>query len=186
MTHKEVIKALASRDIPLVVIGGVAMRLYNSPRVTHDLDIVVRFLDLEAVVGFFYDNGYFLVERIEEESILVFQDAETAMHWVDAWNPGSLSFLLSTGFPEVPQNPEAPGRMVLSFQEIDPASQVDVLFDLSIPFMRLQRNAHTIELEDLRFHVAAPEDLIALKEARSDRSSADDDDIRFLRERFGL
>ena len=39
MTQKEILKLLADRNIPFVVIGGVAMRIHNSPRVTHDIDL---------------------------------------------------------------------------------------------------------------------------------------------------
>ena len=35
MTHKELLKLFLEHDIDFVVVGGVALRLYNSPRVTH-------------------------------------------------------------------------------------------------------------------------------------------------------
>lgn len=39
MTHKEILQLLKDNNIPFVVIGGTALRVYNSPRVTHDIDI---------------------------------------------------------------------------------------------------------------------------------------------------
>jgi hypothetical protein len=38
MTHKELIVHLRNNNIPFVLIGGTAMRLYNSPRATFDID----------------------------------------------------------------------------------------------------------------------------------------------------
>ncbi|MFP4492066.1 MAG: hypothetical protein ACLFNZ_11365, partial [Spirochaetaceae bacterium] len=55
-----------------------------------------------------------------------------------------------------------------------------VLFELGIPIMRLKEHARIINLGDLSFRVASIEDLITLKEQRSDKSFTDEEDIRFL------
>ena len=64
---------------------------------------------------------------------------------------------------------------------IDIASQVDVLFELGIPIMRLKENSRIIELQDLSFRFASIDDLITLKEQRSDKSWTDEQDIRYLK-----
>ena len=66
-------------------------------------------------------------------------------------------------------------------QTVDISSQVDILFELGIPIMRLKKNARLIQLQDISFRVAAIDDLIALKEQRSDKSWTDEQDILYLK-----
>ena len=47
---KSILKRLASESVPMVLIGGLAMRIYNSPRITHDMDLVIRSLDIDKVI----------------------------------------------------------------------------------------------------------------------------------------
>ena len=42
MTHKQLLELFIEHGIDFVVVGGVALRLYNSPRVTHDIDLAVK------------------------------------------------------------------------------------------------------------------------------------------------
>ena len=70
----------------------------------------------------------------------------------------------------------APRQDKISLQEIVIPSQVDLLFELGIPILRLAQ-AQTIEL--FTFKVASAEDLLTLKELRPDKTDADRDDIRF-------
>ena len=134
MTHKELLKLFAEHDIDFVVVGGVALRLYNSPRVTHDID--------------------------------------QAGQWVEHTKSGSLSFVALHSEPQ---------QSEVLMQTVDISSQVDVLFELGIPIMRLKENARLIHLQDIYFHVAAIDDLIKLKEQRSDKSWTDEQDIRYLK-----
>ena len=134
MTHKELLKLFAEHDIDFVVVGGVALRLYNSPRVTHDID--------------------------------------QAGQWVEHTKSGSLSFVALHSEPQ---------QSEVLMQTVDISSQVDVLFELGIPIMRLKENARLIQLQDISFRVAAIDDLIKLKEQRSDKSWTDEQDIRYLK-----
>ncbi|TVR03721.1 MAG: hypothetical protein EA403_06335 [Spirochaetaceae bacterium] len=171
MTHKELLTNLVAEGVEFVVIGGTALRLYNSPRVTHDIDLAIRALDVDHVVDVMYRLGYCLVTSVTETHAAVCSSAAAARAWIERESPGSASFVMVAGevASEVP------------LDHIDVASQVDFLFELTIPAMHLRKNARRIELPDLSFLVASVDDLIRLKEARSDRSAADEDDLRFLR-----
>ena len=61
MTHKELLKLFVTHEIDFVVVGGVALRLYNSPRVTHDIDLAVKSLDLDKIIALMYENSYYLI-----------------------------------------------------------------------------------------------------------------------------
>lgn len=171
MTHKELLQLLVHNNIPFVVVGGTALRLYNSPRITHDIDLSVRAVDIDAVVELMYSHGYFLVTKVEESLCELSLNPAEALAWIEREKAGSASFI-RTGFS--PENHKVEHRFV------DAETQVDFLFELSIPFPRLRQNARTVTLKDLSFPVASPEDLLYLKRNRKEPDEADREDIRFL------
>ena len=172
MTHREFLTLLVENGIDFVVIGGVALRLYNSPRVTHDIDIAVRTLDLDTIISLMYSHSYYLVTDIREKTVFIALDSEEAERWVEQTKAGSISFILPYNTPEHPAVP---------MENIDISSQVDVLFELGIPITRLKKHARLIQLQNVSFRVASIEDLITLKEQRSDKSPVDEEDIRYLK-----
>lgn len=171
MTHKQLLKLLTTEGLEFVVVGGTAMRLYNSPRVTHDIDIAVRTLDIDRLLELMYRAGYSLITGVSDTSLTICPSLPQADAWISRTKPGSISLVQC----------DHQGDTAVPMERVDIASQVDFLFELCIPVIQLRRNARTIQLQDISFPVASIEDLIRLKQARSDRSPADDDDIRFLR-----
>jgi len=172
MTHKELLKLIIEHDIDFVVVGGVALRLYNSPRVTHDIDIAARTLDLDKIIALMYESSYYLITRVKADTITIALTAAKAQQWVEQTKSGSISFV---SLQSEPQQPD------VHMQAIDLSSQVDILFELGIPIMRLKENARLIQLQDISFRVASIDDLITLKEQRSDKSWTDEQDIRYLK-----
>jgi len=172
MTHKELLRLFIKHNIDFVVVGGVALRLYNSPRVTHDIDIAARTLDLDKIMALMYENSYYLITQVKEDALAVALNVEPAEQWIEQTKSGSISFV---ALHSVPQQPE------VQMYTVDIASQVDVLFELGIPIMRLKENSRIIELQDLSFRVASIDDLITLKEQRSDKSWTDEQDIHYLK-----
>ena len=171
MTHRELLKLLVENNIEFVVIGGVALRLYNSPRVTHDIDIAARTLDLDNIIALMYSRSYYLVTGVQEENVFIALNSKEAGQWVEQTKAGSISFVLLY---------KTPDQRKVPMGNIDTSSQVDILFELGIPIMRLKEHARIIQLQDVSFPVASIEDLITLKEQRTDKSPADEDDIRYL------
>lgn len=172
MTHKEILKLFIEHNIEFVVVGGVALRLYNSPRVTHDIDIAAKTLDLDKIIPLMYKNSYYLITKLKEDSITVALNGKHAEQWVERTKSGSISFV---SLYSVPQHSE------VQLKSVDIASQIDILFELGIPIMRLKENSRIIELQDISFRVASVDDLITLKEQRSDKSWTDEEDIRYLK-----
>lgn len=171
MTHRELLTHLVHEGIEFVVIGGTALRLYNSPRVTHDIDLAIGALDVERVVALMYRVGYRMVTSVGDDSLSTCPTVAEADEWIERQKPGAISFIECSN----DESAEVP------FERVDVSSQVDFLFELSIPTMQLRRRARQIEVSDLSFLVASVDDLIRLKEARPDRDAADEDDLRFLR-----
>ena len=81
MTQKELLKLLSKNKILFVVVGGVAMRLYNSPRVTHDIDLA-RTLDVDDILALLYPCGYFVVTDLNDDGAKLALTTEDAGAWV--------------------------------------------------------------------------------------------------------
>jgi len=146
------------------------MRIHNSPRVTHDIDLAVRILDVDRIIDLLYPRSYFLVTEIQENSVLIKRDSGEAKMWIEQNKAGSASFL---------QTKNPPNTDVVPFGELIVISQIDFLFELAIPITRLAKRALTITLGDFSFKTATVEDLLYLKQQRKDKNEADYDDIRF-------
>lgn len=122
-----------------------------------------------------YANSCVLVRDVDAGSVVVFTNAEAADEWITAAKPGSLTFI------ETPPSASYAGPTArLRHAQIQITSQVDFLYELPVPYVRLRSRARTVSLAGVDTLVAAPEDLIALKQARTDRSPADDADIAYL------
>ncbi len=89
MTHKELIKLLTDKEILFVVVGGVAMRIHNSPRVTYDIDIAVRTLDVDTTIGLLYDRSCYLIREIEGQSARISRDPVSAQEWIETNKSGA-------------------------------------------------------------------------------------------------
>lgn len=174
MNPVELIERLAERGIFAVIVGGIALRLYDSPRVTQDLDLAVRTLDIDDIIDSMYADGFALVTAVDEESVTLVRDPTAADTWIEMKRPGSLSFIAR---PSV----QSTGEFIVSkHRDVDVLSQVDFLIDLPIPYTRLRKNARTFKAGNTELLVASPSDIVALKKARPDRSSADNADIDYL------
>lgn len=153
------------------------MRLYNSPRVTHDIDIAIRTLDVDRVIRLMYQHEYVLVSAVYEQHIQIVTNAAAASRWAERNKSGSLSFISRPPSPLPSTGKTSPS---IPFDQVDVSSQVDFLFELCLPVTRLLQRARRIDLPGLSFAVADIHDLIQLKQTRTDRSSVDDQDIRYL------
>lgn len=173
MTHKDLLKLLTENDIDFVVIGGTALRIYNNPRVTHDIDLSIRIMDVDNVVRLMYKHSFYLVQSLKPAHCILALTSENAVAWIDREKVGSAAFVQTRTLPQ---------QSKISNSEVNITSQVDFLFELAIPFPRLRQQARIVELDDVSFPVASPEDLLFLKKKRPDKDSADYDDIRFLQE----
>ncbi len=135
----ELLERLADSGLDFVIVGGLAARLYGSPRITHDVDIVPR-LDAGSwanAVDSLWDAG--ARPRIPERREVV-RDVERVGHWVSKKN-----------------------MLALSFRSPDGAIEVDLLVGEAGRFAELQKRATRVELGSRVFFVADIDDLIEMK-----------------------
>ncbi len=168
---KDLLRLLVTNDVLAILIGGLALRIYNSPRVTHDMDLAIRTLDADQVIQLMYRAGYLLVTGVDDQWAYVHQQPQEAVAWLEQSSVASMTF--------VQVSPRSSGASV-PLHCIDITTQVDYLFDLTVPIMRLKERAQAVRLDDFTILVAAPEDLLLLKKDRRAKTAADYADIQFL------
>lgn len=165
-TVGEIVDGLRALGLDPVLVGGMALVVLGSRRVTRDFDFVVaRPGDrLARTVGLHYDRGLELVSGLDETgdvtSTISNRRVAVARLRLDA--PASAYFF----------NPETGLR-------------VDLLFDFPIPAAKLAARATRTRIRAHLFDIASEQDLLRLKKlARAERSAPGDVvDIAFLESR---
>ena len=161
-----VVEALAALALEPVLVGGMALVMLGSRRVTRDFDLLIaRPGDaLGPLVDALYDRGFELASRVNAEgevtATITNRRVAAARLRLDA--PASAYFL-------------APRSGL----------RVDLLFDYPLPAAALARRATTFRIRAKAWRVASEADLLRLKKlAQASRSSPGDaEDIAFLEAR---
>ena len=167
-TVGEIVDALRALRLDPVLVGGMALVVLGSRRVTRDFDFVIARPGerLASAIALLYDRGLELVSRLDESgdvtSTISNRRVAIARLKVDA--PASASFF-------------------------DPKSglRIDLLFDFPLPAATLAERATRTRIRTYLFHVASEPDLLHLKKiALAERSAPGDSvDIAFLESRRG-
>ncbi len=161
-----VVKALRSLGFEPVLVGGMALVILGSRRVTRDFDFVVAQPGdrLERMIDAFYDRGLELASRLNDEGDVTstIRNRRVASIRLRLDAPSSAYFF----------NPQTGLR-------------IDLLFDFPIPAATLAARATRTKVRSRVFHVASEPDLLRLKRiAKARRSSPGDaQDIAFLQAR---
>ena len=169
-THLEsvgsVVDALAGLGLEPVLVGGMALVVLGSRRVTRDFDFVVARPDavLGPLVAVFYDRGLELASRVDAagDVTATIDNRRVAAARLRLDAPASAYFL----------NPTTGLR-------------IDLLFDFPLPAATLARRATSVKARSVVLRVASEADLLRLKRiVRAQRSSPGDaEDIAFLEAR---
>jgi hypothetical protein len=162
----EIVQGLRALSLDPVLVGGMALVVLGSRRVTRDFDFVIaRPGDrLARTIGLFYRRGLELVSRLSEtgEVISTIANRKVAAIRLRLDAPASAHFFnAQTGL------------------------RVDLLFDFPIPAATLAERATRTRIRSHVFDVASEQDLLRLKRiARAGRSAPGDaEDIAFLESR---
>jgi hypothetical protein len=169
-THLEafgrVFEALADLDLEPVLVGGMALVVLGSRRVTRDFDLVVAQPGdaLGRLLDVFYDGGLELASRVDTAGDITatIDNRRVAGARLRLDAPSSAYFL----------NPRTGLR-------------IDLLFDFPLPASTLNERATTLKARSTVLRLASEADLLRLKKiARDQRSSPGDaEDIAFLEAR---
>ena len=162
----EIVQGLRQLGLEPVLVGGMALVVLGSRRVTRAFDFVIAHPGdrLAPAIGLFYDHGLQLVSRLNErgEVISTIGTRTVATIRLRADAPASAYFFnAKTGL------------------------RVDLLFDFPIAAAELARQATRTKIRTRVFVIAAEQDLLRLKRiARKARSAPGDaEDIAFLESR---
>lgn len=147
-----------------VLVGGMALVLLGSQRVTQDFDFVIRHPGelIEKVVDLFYGRGLELVSKLNAagEVIATIDNRKVAAVRLRLDAPSSAFFFNRTTL-----------------------LRIDLLFDFPIAAAELAANAAKIRIRGRVLNVASAADLLRLKEIAANKRSAGGDaqDIEFLK-----
>jgi len=165
----EIARQLELLDLRPVLVGGMALVMLGSRRVTRDFDFVIAQPgeQLAGALDAFYDRGLELAAKLNEA--------------------GEVTATISS-------RRVAAARLRLDKPEgaffYDPENglRIDVLFDFPIPARELADRSLSAKTPVGRLRMASEEDLLKLKMiARTNRSlSTDEQDIAFLESRRNL
>ena len=156
-------RQLGSLGLLPVLVGGMALVVLGSRRVTRDFDFVVARPGprLKPVLAALYDRGLQLAARVNEDGdiVAVIGNRRVAAARLQVDTPTSAFF----------QNPQSGLR-------------VDLLFDFPLAAVELAARATPIRIRSHLFHVASTRDLVNLKQmATAGRSAPGDaEDLAFL------
>jgi len=159
-------RELAGLGLSPVLVGGMALVILGSRRVTRDFDFVISKPAgrLDSLIDLFYERGLELASRLgkDGEVTATIDNAKVASLRLRLDAPASAYFL----------NPATGLR-------------IDLLFDFPIAATTLLGAATRTKVRSHVFHVASEKDLLRLKKiARARRSSPGDaEDIAFLEAR---
>ncbi len=169
-THLEdvgsVVEALDDLGLAPVLVGGMALVVLGSRRVTRDFDFLVGRSDatLGPLLDVLYDRGLELASRVDTvgEVTATIDNRRVAAARLRLDAPSSVHFLKPlTGL------------------------RIDLLFDFPLPAAALARRATTVKVRSAVLRIASEADLLRLKKiARTHRSAPGDaEDIAFLEAR---
>ena len=162
----EIVQDLRALGLEPVLVGGMALVVLGSRRVTRDFDFVIAHPGdrLDRTIGLFYDRGLELVSRLNEEREVISTIAERKV--------AAIRLRL-----------DAPASAY--FFNAETGLRVDLLFDFPIPAAKLAAHATRIKIRTQVFDVASEQDLLRLKRiAKAARSAPGDaEDIAFLESR---
>jgi hypothetical protein len=163
-TAGEIFKELEDLGLSPVLIGGMALIILGSPRVTKDFDVLVstQNLDQKALLNIFYKKGFELASKLDQHGNITatLDNQKIALVRLQLDSPPSI-YLLNhqTGL------------------------RIDVLFDFPLPAQELASRAQRKKIRSYNFCIASKKDLLTLKKiALKDRAFATDaQDIEFLK-----
>ena len=159
-------EALSDLGLTPVLVGGMALVILGSRRVTHDFDFVIARPDdrLNDVIAVMYDRGLELASRVN--------DAGDVVATIDNRRVAASRLRI-----------DAP----VSAYFFNPATRlrIDLLFDFPIPAADLMKTATTLKVRSQVLRLASEKNLLRLKRlAQAGRSSpGDTQDIEFLEAR---
>jgi hypothetical protein len=161
------VKGLRGLGLKPVLVGGMALVVLGSRRVTRDFDFVIADPGerLDRTVSLFYDAGLELASRLNDDGEVVSTIADRTV--------AAIRLRL-----------DSPASAY--FYNVETGLRVDLLFDFPIPAAELAEHATRLKIRAHVFHIASEQDLLRLKQIAnvSRPAPGDAQDIAFLESRL--
>ncbi len=163
----DLVAALRGLGLQPILVGGMALVVLGSQRVTRDFDFVIAAPDdrLDALVELCYDRAFELASRVNDtgEVTATIDNRRIALARIRLDGPSGVYFFNR--------------RLRL---------RVDLLFDYPVPAATLAARATRRTIRSRLFHIASEPDLLRLKQiAHANRAAPGDaQDIAFLEARL--
>jgi hypothetical protein len=165
-TVGDVVEALRGLGLEPVLVGGMALVVLGSRRVTRDFDFVIAHPGdrLVPTIDLFYDHGLELVSRLNDVGEVT-------------------STIANRKVAAIRLRVDAPATAY--FFDPETGLRIDLLFDFPIPAAMLAKHATRTTIRSHVFEIASEADLLRLKRiAKAARSAPGDaEDIAFLESR---
>lgn len=166
--HLEQVLALVTelekKGFQPVLIGGIALAILGSQRVTKDFDFLISRFDLavEDLMDVFYKHGLELATKLNKQGEII--------RTID--NPRVAAIKLKEDIPDS-----------LFFFDWKTRLRIDLLLDFPLPAQEVALRAKKVKVRSHSLWIASQDDLIRLKEiAFADRKSPNDaQDLAFLK-----
>ena len=162
----EIVEGLRALGLEPVLVGGMALVVLGSRRVTRGFDFVIAHPGdrLARTIGLLYDRGLELVSRLDD-------------------NGDVISTIANRKVAAIRLRVDAPASAY--FFNAETGLRVDLLFDFPIPAAKLAARATRTRIRAYVFDIASERDLLRLKRiARAARwAPGDAEDIAFLESR---
>lgn len=166
MTEEKLFKQLQDNNIPFILIGGTALAAFGSSRITIDTDIAVKTLDIDRIISLFYSLNLKMVIGVDKNQYPLFaEDSNEAILFSNKSDWGFIKFLSED-------------------------LELDVLYDIPLPFIRLLKNAKTKKVFGIEIKTASLEHLLIMKEKAvqdredTDKKKLDEIDIAFIKNKL--
>ena len=161
LDYRTIFKEFNKIRIDYLVVGGLAVNLHGVPRMTYDIDLVIS-LESENIlrlVNKLAEWGYRPKFPVDPKDLT---DPEKRNAWIREKGMKAMNF----------------------YSDTSPIGEIDLLFDLPIPFEGLKQRAVSFELEEDRIPTVSIHDLIELKiQAGRKQDLADVEHLKIILER---
>lgn len=162
----QVVLELERLGVKPILIGGMALVVMGSRRVTQDFDFLLSAtVPIDDMLAVFYQKGFELASRLTQEGDVTatIDNQRVAKARLQLDQPSSVHFF----------NPKT-------------ELKIDLLFDFPLPASELALHAKRIKVGSYSFSIASKNDLLKLKKiAKKNRSLASDaQDVEFLQKKL--
>ena len=140
MNYFEIFKKFNEIKLDYIIVGGVALNLHGVPRMTYDIDIMIKLTkqNMRKIINQLKKWGYRLKIPLKESTLFDFKKLKS---FIKEKNLKALSF----------------------YHEDMPIAEIDIVLYSPLPYQRLKKNAVFFDIYEEKIPVINIHDLIYIK-----------------------